>query len=322
MLGLISALVVTQNASAIPPLGPPPVSVEVSRLSPRAKAALVVVSGLPAPRGVGGVIVFAPDRDAPRPPRALVYIDQEGGTVKRYPGLPPHRAAAELRSTRAAFNTGRATGRALREVGVDVDLAPVLDAPDGPLGSRHFQRPQLGVAFARGLAAGGLAACAKHFPGLGSTPESTDVARVFGVVRRSEVAGFRRAVRAGIPCVMVGHAIYRSLGARRASLEPATYELLRGLGFRGVAITDSLTPLGSRRAPLWAKLAIRAGADLVLVQDARDARRIIRALVPMARRGALDTAVTRILTFRRSLGVRTLPRRRRRRNCRIGVSTG
>ena len=315
-LGACLGLVATQPASAIPPFGSLPASAEIALLSPREKAALVVVSGLPAPRNVGGVILFAHDRDAPRPPRALVYIDQEGGTVKRYPGLPPYRAAAQLRSIGAAFRAGRATGRALRDVGVDVDLAPVLDARDGPLGSRHFQRPQLGVAFADGLAAGGIAGCAKHFPGLGSTPESTDVARVFGVVRRSEVAGFRRAVRAGIPCVMVGHAIYRSLGPRRASLEPATYTLLRGLGFQGVALTDSLTPLGSRRAPLWAKLALRAGADLVLVQDARDARRVIRSLVPLARKGELDPAVARVLAFRRSLGIRALPRRHRRRSCR------
>ena len=54
-------------------------------------------------------------------------------------------------------------------------FAPVLDLPDGPLGSRQFARPEYGVAFAQGL---GSAACVKHFPGLGSTPLSTDEARV------------------------------------------------------------------------------------------------------------------------------------------------
>ena len=70
---------------------------------------------------------------------------------------------------------------------------------------------------------------------------------------------------------MVGHAIYPRLGPRRASFEPKTYELLRRLGFRGVAITDSLGVLGSPYAPFWARLAIRAGADLVLTTSARDA---------------------------------------------------
>src|SRR5829696_8918555 len=122
-------------------------------LSPQEKAALVVVSGLPAPSGVGGVIVRRWDTRAPRPPGALVFVDQEGGEA-----------------------------RAFR------DLAPVLDLR-GPLGARHFRRPELGVAFARGL---GEAACVKHFPGLGSTPISTDERpHVDGRVRTQDLAPFR-----------------------------------------------------------------------------------------------------------------------------------
>ena len=82
---------------------------------------------------------------------------------------------------------------------------------------------------------------------------------------------------------MVGHAIYPRFGPRRASLERETYRLLRRLGFRGVAITDSLGILGSPYAPYWARLAIRAGADMVLTTSARDARRMVDALVPLAR---------------------------------------
>ncbi len=275
-------------------------------MTPRQKASLVVVAGLPAPRGVGGVIVFSATRDVEPPARAPVFVDQEGGAVKRYPGLPPHAAASSHRRNRTAFRAGRNTGRALRQIGVDVDLAPVLDAPDGPLGSRHFRRAGLGVSFARGLVAGGTALCAKHFPGLGSTPESTDVARVFGSVRARELRGFRAAIRAGVPCVMVSHAIYPSLGKRRASLEPATYALLRRQGFRGVAITDSLSALGPG-ARRWARLSMRAGADLVLVQEPRDVRPVIAALTPLARAGKLDRAVARVIAFRRSLGYVQLP---------------
>jgi beta-N-acetylhexosaminidase len=184
-------------------------------------------------------------------------------------------------------------------VGVHATFAPVLDLPDGPLGSRQFARPELGVAFARGL---GSAACPKHFPGLGSTPASTDEARVYGVLRSQDLAPFRAAIRAGVPCVMVGHAIYPRLGPRRASFERETYALLRGLGFRGVAITDSLGVLGSPYAPYWARLAIRAGADLVLTTSARDARRMVAALVPLARAGELDAKLVRVLRYRRLLG--------------------
>ena len=112
-------------------------------------------------------------------------------------------------------------------------------------------------------------------------------------------APFRAAVRAGVPCVMVGHAIYPRLGPRRASFEPKTYEILRGLGFRGVAITDSIGVLGSPYAPFWARLALRAGADLVLTTSARDAGRIVDALVPLARAGELDAKLVRILSYRR-----------------------
>ena len=266
--------------------------------TPQQKAGILVVSGLPAAPFAGGVIVRQWDRDEPRPRRALVYADQEGGTVKTFPSVAPWRAAAELRTKAEAYAAGADTARGLHSVGVDVDLAPVLDLPDGPLGSRQYASPLLGVAFARGLAAGGAGACAKHFPGLGPLPISTD-ARLYvrGRLRDADLAPYRAAIEAGVPCVMVGHGIYPNLGRRRAALEPAAYRLLRRLGFRGVAITDSLGVLGSELAPLWAVQAVRAGADLVLFPEAADAARAIHALVPLARRGELDAHVARVLRF-------------------------
>jgi beta-N-acetylhexosaminidase len=272
---------------------------EVAALTPREKAAAVVVAGMPAGPGFGGVLVRQWNTGAARPAGSLVFADQEGGTVKTFRALPPAKAASEYRSSAEALRAGRDTAAALRRAGVGAAFAPVLDLPDGPLGSRHFARPEYGVAFARGL---GPAACVKHFPGLGSTPESTDVARVYGVLRTQDLAPFRAAIRAGVPCVMVGHAIYPRFGSRRASFEPKTYRLLRELGFDGVAVTDSLGVLGSPYAPYWARLALRAGADLVLTTSARDARRIVDALVPLARAGELDAKLVRVLRYRRSLG--------------------
>jgi beta-N-acetylhexosaminidase len=272
---------------------------EAAALTPREKAQLVVVAGMPAGQGFGGVLVRQWNTGAPRPRGALVFADQEGGTVKTFRSLAPWGAASQYRTTAEAFAAGRATVRDLRRAGVHAAFAPVLDLRDGPLGSRHFARPELGVAFARGL---GSAACVKHFPGLGSTPISTDEARVHGVLRSDDLAPFRAAIRAGVPCVMTSHAIYPRLGPRRASLERKTYELLRELGFAGVAITDSLGVLGSPYAPYWARLALRAGADLVLTTSARDARRMVDALVPLARAGELDAAVVRVLRYRRLLG--------------------
>jgi beta-glucosidase-like glycosyl hydrolase len=275
-----------------------PEAVAVKQMTPREKAAIVVVSGLPAPAGVGGVIVRRWDRDAPRPEGTLVFVDQEGGGVRAYPSLPPSLGPRGVRSSEEAFAAGRETGRALRRAGVHVDLAPVLDDPDGPLGARHFMRPEYGVAFVRGLAAGRAGACAKHFPGLGSAAVSTDTKpHVPAVVRQSELRTFKAAVDAGVPCVMTGHAFYRRLGRFRASLEPETYRLLRSLGFGGVAITDSLDIVGE--APrYWPTRAMRAGADMLLFTSPISARRAIRQLLPMARRGELDDAARRVVRFR------------------------
>ena len=269
-------------------------------LSPREKAALVVVSGLPAPRGVAGVIVRRWDRAVPRPAGALVFADQEGGAIRTFPQLPPWKAARAVRRKSEAFLSGRATGIALRQNGVQVDLAPVLDLADGPLGPREFRSPSFGVAFARGLAEGREGACAKHFPGLGPLPFSTDdKPYVRGRLRDADLAPHRAAVEAGVPCVMVGHGVYPGLGRRRAALEPAAYRLLRSLGFDGVAITDSLDVVHGR-AEAWAVAAARAGADLLLFTSGADAARAIRVLVPLARRGELDVHVARVLRFRSS----------------------
>jgi beta-N-acetylhexosaminidase len=269
-------------------------------LSARQKAALVVVSGLPAPKGVAGVFVRPWNTTAPRPPGALVFVDQEGGDVRAFPGLPPEQPAAAYGSQAEAEAAGRATGRALRRAGVDVDLAPVLDLDTGPLGARHFVRPALGVAFARGLEEGGVAACPKHFPGLGSAPVSTDVEpRVPARILPEELRVFRAAIRAGARCVMLGHALYPRFGGERAVTSSRAYRLLRRLGFDGVAITDSLSVVRGPWPVRWARGAARAGADLLLFTSPDDARRAIRALVPLARLGLLDHAVERVLSLRR-----------------------
>jgi beta-N-acetylhexosaminidase len=116
-------------------------------------------------------------------------------------------------------------------------------------------------------------------------------------VRDADLAPYRAAVEAEVPCVMVGHGVYPTLGPRRAVLMPATYELLRNLGFEGVAMTDSLDVVRGH-AREWAVAAARAGADLLLFTSGKDAARAIRALLPLARSGALDEHVARVLRFR------------------------
>jgi beta-N-acetylhexosaminidase len=301
LLGLGLGSSSQSGEAAAEPVSPPD---PVARLTPREKAALVVVSGLPAPHGVAGVLVQEWSLREPRPRDALVFVDQEGAEVRAFASLSPELPASAYQTEAQAREAGFETGIALADAGVDVDLAPVLDARSGPLGSRHFARPSFALAFARGLAEGSTAPCVKHFPGLGTAKLSTDESpQVRGRLTPRELAAFRAAVHAGVPCVMVGHAFYPRLGRWRASFSRRAYRLLRGTGFDGVAITDSVSVFGSRYATSSAVLALRAGADLVLYTNGRDAARAIRRLVPLARAGVLDEPVRRVLRLRRELGL-------------------
>jgi Glycosyl hydrolase family 3 N terminal domain len=180
----------------------------------------------------------------------ITFADQEGGEVRALANSPPRPAAGTYSSAAQAAAAGRSTRRALWRAGVDIDLAPVFDTSDGPLGSRHFTSSKLAVSFARGL---GASACAKHFPGLGSAAHSTDERpHVDARVRPKDLAPYRVAIRAGLRCVMVGNAFY---GTRfRASLEPSTYRRLRKLGFDGVAITDLLSLVHDAPVERWARV--------------------------------------------------------------------
>ena len=247
---------------------------EVAAMTPREKAEAVVVAGMPAGEGFGGVLVRQWNTELARPRGALVFADQEGGVVKTFRALAPWRAASQYRSTAEAFRAGRETAADLRRSGVHAAFAPVLDLADGPLGSRHFARPAYGVAFARVSAAPPASSTSPGSARRRSRPTprgstASSAARIWRRGRRPR----RRPLRDGRA---------RDLSPARAAqslVRAEDYELLRGLGFRGVAITDSIGVLGSPYAPFWARLAVRAGADLVLTTSARDARRIVDALV-------------------------------------------
>jgi beta-N-acetylhexosaminidase len=255
----------------------------VASLTPLQKAQLMVVT-TERPRIFSGAA-------------HIRFADQEGGMVKAFPDAPPWKAARDYATPAEAERAGAATRRALRRAGIDLSFAPVLDAPDGPLGSRQFRSAKIAVAFARGLRD---AACVKHFPGLGTAAVSTDDRpHVDAHIRSRDLAPFKAAIDAHVPCVMVGHAFY---GTRyRASLEPSTYARLRRMGFDGVAITDSLSLIRDAPVERWAPQAARAGADMLLFTSPPHARRAVAALLPLARNGDLDAHVQRIVRLRARL---------------------
>jgi beta-N-acetylhexosaminidase len=225
---------------------------------------------------------------------ALICADQEGGAVRIVPFAAPARAPSQQGSAALAYASARAAAHQVRREGVDVVLAPVLDVarPGAALAGRAYpggpaQVARLGAAAVRGYRAGGVAATAKHFPGLGGATRNTDDAPV---TTAADLVPFRAAIRAGVPLVMASHARYPALDPDHiASQSPAILgRLLRGrLGFRGAVITDSLEAravLARSSVATAAIRSLRAGADLVLLTGPGSYPSVYRRLLALARR--------------------------------------
>lgn len=256
----------------------------------------------------------------------LVMTDQEGGLVKRIGG-PPTASAREMGAAGAAFSReqGSLTAANLRDVGVNVDLAPVLDVAraggtiaqtDRGFGSTADRVAATAVPFAEAMQAGGVAATAKHFPGLGSARVNTDFAtQRIGLskrrLRQVDEAPYGPFFDSGGALVMLSTAIYPAFSPKSAAFARslANGELRSRLGFEGVSITDALGAASVRAfgGPVEAGLAaVRAGADLLLFADYREADRVQSPLVDKLRAGSLsraafETSVGRILRLRHRL---------------------
>lgn len=336
--------------------GQPPRPPVASTLPPSRLAGQRIVAGLPGtaiPRSlarairagqVAGVVLFAdnlPGRAAgrrlidrlqaiPRPPGLrdplLVMTDQEGGLVKRIGGAPT-ASARTMGARGGAFSRaqGARTAANLRDLGIDVDLAPVLDVarPGGTIadtgrgfGSTPARVAATAVPFAEGLRAGGVAATGKHFPGFGSARLNTDdaVQRIDlskRALRRIDEAPYGSFVAAGGDMVMLSTAIYPAFSDRPAAFAAsiATGELRGRLGFAGVSITDALDTAAVHafgEVPKVARAAAAAGADLLLYTDPAEALAARRALSRALRAGALprdsfEGSVSRVLRLRHRL---------------------
>ena len=264
----------------------------------------------------------------------LLMTDQEGGAVRRLPGAP---VLSEKQIGQAAHPAvtaqaeGTAAGRNLRGVGMNVNLAPVLDVYRTPgnfideFGRSYSSRPRtvsyLGADFIRAQQAAGVAATAKHFPGLGAAAPSQDtdmrpvtVGQSLRSVRTVDEAPYPAAIAAGVRLIMVSWATYPALDRHRpAGLSSAVVggELRKRLGFRGVTITDALEAGALRAYGSTANrsvLAAGAGMDLLLcseqqVAQGSAARNALQAAYLGGRlnQAAFKAAVQRIITLRTSL---------------------
>ena len=255
--------------------------------------------------GLGGVVLFGRNvvddeqvaalTAALRAERAdvVVGIDEEGGDVTRLdaatgsdvPGPLALGAAGDLRLT---AEVGAALGARLAACGVTVNLAPCADltlTQDDPIigvrsfGSDPYDAAAHVAAYVRGHQRGGVAACAKHFPGHGAATADSHVAlpvlpRTPDELRAAELVPFRAALAAGVRAVMTGHLVVREWGDDPVTLNAAAIDgvLRQELGFTGAVITDALE-MGAVAGTLGdadgltaaAVRALRAGADALCI---------------------------------------------------------
>jgi beta-N-acetylhexosaminidase len=279
--------------------------------------------------GLGGVVLYAWNVREPaqlrtltdalraEKPELVVAIDEEGGDVTRleardgssYPGNWALGVVDDVDLTRAV--AGAMAGD-LAAAGVNLDFAPVADVnttvnnpiigvrsfgSDAELVARHV------AAFVEGLEAGGIAACAKHFPGHGDTLQDSHLELpTVDELRPEALLPFRAAIDAGVTAIMTAHIRVREIGDEPATLSAALLsDVLRGeLGFSGVAITDALEMKaisGTVGVEQGAVQALAAGADaLCLGHDlgADSVERIVAAVVEGVAEERLVEASSRV----------------------------
>jgi beta-N-acetylhexosaminidase len=254
----------------------------------------------------GAVILFARNYENPdqlaaltadierqREPALPVCVDHEGGRVQRFregfTAIPPMRALGKLWdrerdvAKEAASSIGYIIAAELGAHGVDFSFAPVLDLDYGGssvIGDRalHFDPTAvgaLGACLVKGLAQGGVAAVAKHFPGHGYAEADSHVAvprdeRAFKEIARKDIAPYKPVIDAGLAAVMPAHVIYSQVDPQPAGYSARWLQdvLRKQLGFQGLVFSDDLSMEGAAVAggpPERARAALAAGCDMVLL---------------------------------------------------------
>ena len=272
----------------------------------------------------------------------LISIDQEGGEVNRITSgikvLPSEQVLGQRNNPSQLRADTTTVGRQLHALGVNMNLAPVLDVATNPNSSiARFQRSfganaridsSLGVAAIQGYQSGGIAATAKHVIGLGTTP--VDPQFTLPVVRLNsqqwvqQLLPFRSAVNSHVDAIMVTHV---SLPGHTAANTPASlsHNIVTGvlrnqLKYGGLIMTDSLTMggvTGHLSTAQIAIMAVNAGDDVLLYANGgplppgiitKAANAVIGAVksgkISMQR---VNSAVTRILTLKQRLHLRITP---------------
>jgi beta-N-acetylhexosaminidase len=290
---------------------------------------------------IGGVILFEENFEGPADLRWLtghirsvaevppfVMIDQEVRGVNRIKDNMPTLTDQDLsisgdapQKVKEAFSQ---TARSLKDLGINVQLAPVVDLSGRAchhvlkgrcLGEDPKLVAKLGALAVEAIQSQGISACAKHFPGLGKAPEDPHLklARVESSHQewsQTEAAPFRETISCGVHLVMSTHVIYSPLDeSLPATLSEKVIDrcLKRELGFEGLVITDDLTMrgIGERHSiPEVAVGALSAGHQLLLLCRDLEAQKEVLEFVRRAymnrdlNRERVDRAIAKILDFK------------------------
>lgn len=219
----------------------------------------------------------------------FISIDQEGGRVSRLPAdftiFPPCAVLGRCGTAELAHTAASVTASELRAVGINMNLAPVLDVDSNPknpiIGDRALGRSanqvcELGQAVISGLQDNRVIACGKHFPGHGDTVADSHLELPVVTASRDrlqqvELPPFEHAIRQGLSTIMTAHVLYPSLDPELPATlsSPILTGLLREqLRFNGLIVTDDL----EMRAILdhygiedAAVRSFQAGADILLI---------------------------------------------------------
>jgi beta-N-acetylhexosaminidase len=286
---------------------------------------------------VGGVVLFARNilspaqlrelvaglhEAAPAELPPLVAIDQEGGRVQRlrapWTVWPPMRRLGDRDEPEATRAFADALARELCELRIHLDFAPVVDVDTNPqnpvIGDRSFGRDPARVVrhaipVIEGLQAGGVAACAKHFPGHGDTDQDSHlrlprVRHDLHRLREVELAPFAAAAAAGVASIMTAHVVFEAVDPKRpATLSPEVMALLREeLHYDGVVFSDDLemkAVADHYRPEQLVQGALAAGVDAILVCSDTGLRDEVLGRLERAPDALVERALARVIALKR-----------------------
>lgn len=269
---------------------------------------------------------------------AFIVIDQEGGIVSRLPPdavtVPSAMALCATGDPENAYRAARITIRQLRGLGVNFNMAPVLDVNTNPsnpvIGIRSASDDpekvaSYGEATIRAYENTGVFCCGKHFPGHGDTSVDShlglpSVEKTVEELEQAELIPFRRCIEAGIPAIMSSHILFPNIEKENIpgtmSRTIITDLLKKRLGFQGLVFSDCLEMAAIQKyygTANGAVAAIKAGVDLAELSSRIDLMwETARVVNEAAERGEFDMeeireSVEKILAVKRSMAVRPEP---------------